>query len=558
MACETKEGGVGVVNEGGSVDAEELVRRSEAVARVLEGDLTKCGISVGYMYGEREMYKKVEEVDSDDGTITANEDESYDKRIYKALMAAAVINDEYHRAACFAMQTEKGEPGEHEGMRIRVADRSVELGDTAAFRDEIQPKGVEAAFGDLARQETRVDAEVRAATEFTEDEFQWIQGGGDDAPEIDPMAVPAIARCVRALTDHLFPAVAAVTLRKYKLNLYKTGDFFAPHIDHPRDAAATIATLVVLLPTSFEKGALCFPPLPYDDVSDGDSSDDDSNEAALMKDDGAPLETLFCDTTRLQCCAFLNTVQHSVERVRAGCRVTITYTIDAVYENSPSAPPPSPVQPTPLEPSISEHAQYLQQQLTNSIHRRLANVFPPPTPIGVVLTGKYTSEAVLKHGPSCLTYPKDIALRDFLTNRLAVTDLRLISVALELTATLYSGMQGGDYDEYGTKVYMISLRKWDAIFHPDPTAPDRADPDLADPFPDDYIPFLAHPDMHGAVRIMHKRKSASEYTGNQAEPGSLRCIYFHTALLFTLPQLPADSLKRKRAPTPPPATSSSQ
>ncbi|KAI0345605.1 hypothetical protein BDW22DRAFT_894553 [Trametopsis cervina] len=99
-----------------------------------------------------------------------------------------------------------------------------------------------------------------------------------------------------------------VTAELYKLNVYGPGSFFKAHKDTPR-GPTMFASLVVVLPTKHEGGALMF-----------------RHEDQEIKFDSA-LALAGENKPAVAYAAFFSDVEHEVEEVRSGYRVTLTYNL---------------------------------------------------------------------------------------------------------------------------------------------------------------------------------------------------------------------------------------
>ncbi|KAI0345626.1 hypothetical protein BDW22DRAFT_1353163 [Trametopsis cervina] len=99
-----------------------------------------------------------------------------------------------------------------------------------------------------------------------------------------------------------------ITAELYKLNVYGPGSFFKAHKDTPR-GQTMFASLVVVLPTEHEGGALIF-----------------RHEDQEIKFDSA-LALAGEDEPAVAYAAFFSDIEHEVEEVRAGYRITLTYNL---------------------------------------------------------------------------------------------------------------------------------------------------------------------------------------------------------------------------------------
>ncbi|TDL27747.1 hypothetical protein BD410DRAFT_760896 [Rickenella mellea] len=107
-----------------------------------------------------------------------------------------------------------------------------------------------------------------------------------------------------------------IVLEQYKLNVYGKGSFFKSHKDTPR-GEKMFGSLVVIFPTAHEGGALLL-------RHDGQETTFDSGKQ--LKDQAAGTIAFV---------AFYSDVEHEVQVVTAGHRVTITYNLYFADEKAP-------------------------------------------------------------------------------------------------------------------------------------------------------------------------------------------------------------------------------
>lgn len=119
---------------------------------------------------------------------------------------------------------------------------------------------------------------------------------------------PAEAGILEQIRSELTPQVRETpTAELYSLNIYASGGHFKPHKDTPR-GGDMFGTLVVCLPSQFSNGALV---LKHHGVFQ------------LYEWGRAIKEQV--EPTRLHWAAFFGDVDHQIERVWTGLRVTLTY-----------------------------------------------------------------------------------------------------------------------------------------------------------------------------------------------------------------------------------------
>ena len=482
------------MESGGS---DNVLERARAIQAVLAGDFSQCGQKIGFVTNDKQLY--LGHVKED---LYESDEEESSSSFFKELLRASGghDNDDPTGVSKNAFHNEDHDRPEDNAYYIEAGGKRIAFNDTEAFESELLPIGTPSAFGDVLRQETRVDKDVRVASEFTD--FKWVNAQNE---EVLPTSLWNVRQALFDVSSRI-RSTNDVTVTPYKLNLYGKGGFFKKHMDHPRDAARTIATLVILLPTQYEGGALVV------DTVRGDTVSMDSN--SLVK-----------EPNRLLACAFLTTCPHEVHEVTSGCRVSITYTVDLKDTASPSLP---------LSPLIVRQPVHVMKS-------KLAKAFEDYECGGIILCGLYTFEAVEKLGLTCLTHSNDIKLCKFLEKQIGVTNLRIVNVAYSFRSDDNSIFERGDDDKYSSTVYEVSLRRFNRLFRHDATRPTDEKDDFHVPLGED-VPFLYSYENCTGQKTKLNRKQAILYTGNESEAGELECIYFHTAVVFDVPQ---ESRKRQ-------------
>jgi hypothetical protein len=167
-----------------------------------------------------------------------------------------------------------------------------------------------AAFG-MGRK-TRYDRTVRDALQIK------AEGDAFSVLHFDP----ATAGVLEQIRRELAPQVpGALTAELYNLNVYATGGHFAPHKDTPR-GSDMLGTLVVCLPSQFSNGAFVV-------KHHGVFQTYDWGQA--IREQG--------ESTRIHWAAFFGDVDHQIERVWGGLRVTLTYLIRRGADSGRNAAP---------------------------------------------------------------------------------------------------------------------------------------------------------------------------------------------------------------------------
>ena len=171
--------------------------------------------------------------------------------------------------------------------------------------DRCQP----ATFGDKRR--TRFDRTVRDAVQLKAGD------GGFSVEHFDPETAGILDEIRRRMLPHdSSPIIAEL----YALNVYTSGGHFAPHKDTPR-GQDMFGTLVVCLPSQFWRGEFVL-----------------THRGVVQRFDWGQAIATQPEANQLHWVAFFGDVDHQVERVGVGARVTVTYLLrrDAEFEPSPT------------------------------------------------------------------------------------------------------------------------------------------------------------------------------------------------------------------------------
>lgn len=146
--------------------------------------------------------------------------------------------------------------------------------------------------------QTRYNRSVRNALQLK------AEGDAFSVLNFDPEA----AGILEQIRYELLPQdPAPLTAELYHLNIYARDGHFLPHKDTPR-GSDMIGTLVICLPSQFSNGALVV-----------------KHQGVLQTFDWSTAIQEQAEPTRLHWAAFFGDVDHQIERVWSGLRVTLTY-----------------------------------------------------------------------------------------------------------------------------------------------------------------------------------------------------------------------------------------
>jgi hypothetical protein len=198
------------------------------------------------------------------------------------------------------------------------------------WREQLQNVAQPAQYGDLKSFSNKIDPKVRSALEIKQGKWRLHAPGYVRFPRKVRHSLKTLCSliCLAISPISLLASLAAAIgsqlilgftpeLEPYKLNIYREGDFFKPHVDAAVDPANMIGTLVVGLPVQHEGGELV--------VSAGRKSQ--SFSLAPQSDVTVGSRGNETDSSLLKWVALFSDCVHEVKPVRSGERVTLTYLI---------------------------------------------------------------------------------------------------------------------------------------------------------------------------------------------------------------------------------------
>jgi len=153
-----------------------------------------------------------------------------------------------------------------------------------------------ATFGD--KRQTRLDRNVRDALQLKADK------GGFAVENFDPEAAGILDLIQRQMLPHESEPISA---ELYAINVYSSGGHFAPHKDTPR-GQDMFGTLVVCLPSRFYRGEFVL-----------------SHRGVVQRFDWGREIGEQQKESQIHWVAFFGDVDHQIEKVWMGARVTVTY-----------------------------------------------------------------------------------------------------------------------------------------------------------------------------------------------------------------------------------------
>jgi len=161
---------------------------------------------------------------------------------------------------------------------------------------------------------TRYDRRVRDALQLK------AEGGAFTVLHFDPAATGILDQIRRQL---LPPGADAPTAELYNLNIYRTDGHFVPHKDTPR-GDDMLGTLVVCLPSQFSNGAFVI-----------------KHHGVFQTYHWGRMIWEQAEPNQIHWAAFFGDVDHQIERVWGGLRVTLTYLLRRGTSSGEQAVPES-------------------------------------------------------------------------------------------------------------------------------------------------------------------------------------------------------------------------
>ena len=186
---------------------------------------------------------------------------------------------------------------------IRAKSSFDQKNDLKPLLDQCKP----APFG--AGKKTRYDRTVRDALQLK------AEGREFSIANFDPESAGILKKIQRELVPHDPNPISA---QLYTVNVYTDGGHFAPHKDTPR-GSDMFGTLVVCLPSQFRNGKLVL-----------------SHRGVVQKFDWGHAIDAQKKPNQLHWAAFFGDVDHQIERVWSGARVTLTYLLRRGSGGAPS------------------------------------------------------------------------------------------------------------------------------------------------------------------------------------------------------------------------------
>jgi hypothetical protein len=160
------------------------------------------------------------------------------------------------------------------------------------------------------------------------------ENGGFSVENFDPESAGILKKIQRELVPHDPNPISA---ELYSVNVYTDGGHFAPHKDTPR-GSDMFGTLVVCLPSQFTNGKLVL-----------------RHRGVVQKFDWGHAIGAQKKANQLHWVAFFGDVDHQIERVWGGARVTLTY----LLRRGAGGAPPRDAASEDLAPQVQEAWQAL-------------------------------------------------------------------------------------------------------------------------------------------------------------------------------------------------------
>lgn len=190
-----------------------------------------------------------------------------------------------------------------------------------------------APYGDIKKQKTILDPNVRRAFECSANNFHFsidnteqkstkpqkkkTKISNPNNEKVDSSHLPSTLPFLEHIQQRIQTSLTdgqKIELVPYKLNIYHRGGFFKSHVDTPTDPKKMIGTLVICLPSFHQGGALIVKHKKTSDVYE--------------------FSKYSMDKTKLQWAALFGDCAHEVQPVVEGYRITVTYSIMTTAEET--------------------------------------------------------------------------------------------------------------------------------------------------------------------------------------------------------------------------------
>ena len=357
---------------------------------------------------------------------------------------------------------------------------------------------------------TRYDRAVRNALQIK------AEGGAFSVLHFDPAAAGILEQVRRELAPHLS---GPLTAELYNLNVYLVEGHFAPHKDTPR-GSGMLGTLVVCLPSRFSNGAFVL-----------------KHQGVLETYDWAQAIREQAEPTRIHWAAFFGDVDHQIESVWGGLRVTLTYLLRCGDDA-----PPIRVRDREREPA----GTLLEQSLGILLKDR--RFLPRGGTLAFPCSHLYQRDAQFQRKQRPLSRQTVSALkgRDH--------EVAAVALAARLKVTLFPyimetcGGEAWQLDRFPTARERAALsdrmgpEDLESAFAVQASSEDAPDFDVlwVDPPPSD-----AEPDMPAEIALKHLHACEYSATGYFGNEGSETDFYVYCALHVAIPPYGEGPRRRK-------------
>lgn len=382
--------------------------------------------------------------------------------------------------------------------------------DNLPISDIIDKHCIVAPFGDVARQQTIVNPEVRTAYQAAKPSLVSpkydVKAKNVYSPIVtfNSYATHSIINYIlHKLSQHTFVGYESIRAESYRLNIYGPGGFFKEHKDTPIDSTLSIGTIVIVLPTKHTGGDLI---IKHQDQS------------WTFQSDSIPANTIGWT-------AFYNDCPHQVQPVTSGYRVTLTYN---VFINRDGCKPNEPydykecLHDFNIGPKIDLNpTTHLMKHIEPLIIRHK---------MGIVLNHEYTMVNL---------QPQQLKGLDHHLYQMLSTSYNCRLVSILINVEEYHGYEGENTDESNVyNVYCCSQNMWQSYITGENMVNDVKEDDACaededddkDEGEDDRYLFVSY-GSNG--RVIESSSQMAGFTGNECVTGNDCRLYFSAAILIT-------------------------
>jgi hypothetical protein len=362
--------------------------------------------------------------------------------------------------------------------KLKVGGKSFDLTDDLPVDDPVIASRLKVSpFGDMTTMTTVVDREVRDALELNAADGAecTLESGVDEDANYEEERFNDF--------EHIFGS--GIEFEFDKLNIYREGGHFKPHLDTP--SPGVLGSLVIILPNKFTGGELVIRH-GGEEVVTGESKE------------------------WWRFVAFFASCEHEVRPVTSGTRVSLAFKIKATDRHCAAAL--APTEKARVDTFVDELARVGQKDTEDGI-------------VGVLLNHEYSLGACQRGELVGI----DRAVWDAVRARFPATKLTSVIARADFARLPEHVDERVEHPTpFRNVVFDASLEEIERLGAMEPTARDEDGKDVAEDKELKGVPFLRANDWHG-TEILTDFREGRNY-GNWVGNSTGECVYLHAALVI--------------------------